>query len=74
MENQDFVVICPYCNEPILIEKINCAIFRHGVWKQNGQQIPPHAAKDMCEQIFAQGLIYGCGKPFRKIAIKCEYI
>jgi hypothetical protein len=25
------VVICPHCNEPVIIEKINCAIFRHGV-------------------------------------------
>jgi hypothetical protein len=25
------VLLCPHCNEYIIIEKINCAIFRHGV-------------------------------------------
>jgi len=25
------VLKCPHCNEYVIIEKINCAIFRHGV-------------------------------------------
>jgi len=29
----EHAVICPHCNEPILIEKLNCCIFRHGIMK-----------------------------------------
>ena len=43
MEPTDFVIECPHCFTPVLIEKINCAIFRHGTLKSNGQQIDPHA-------------------------------
>ena len=25
------IVVCPHCKESILIEKLNCGIFRHGV-------------------------------------------
>ena len=28
------ILKCPHCNEYILIEKINCAIFRHGTLKK----------------------------------------
>jgi hypothetical protein len=56
---------CPHCKEFILIEKINCAIFRHGILKQNGKQIDPHAPKELCDYYTNQNLIYGCGKPFR---------
>ena len=27
----DSIVECPHCNEPIIIEKLNCGIFRHGI-------------------------------------------
>jgi len=75
------ILLCPHCHEYVIIEKLNCGIFRHGVYKINGQQIPPHSAKELCDELLKIGSIYGCGKPFQillknnkyKIEI-CEYI
>jgi hypothetical protein len=61
------VLECPHCKNYIIIEKINCAIFRHGVLKENGQQIDPHSVKELCEYYVNNNLIYGCGKPFKII-------
>jgi len=81
----EIYVYCPHCNHLILIYKneINCAIFRHGVLKSNMQQIDPHLSKPECDRLAAEGLIIGCGNPFRLVinkeeeeyrAIKCDYI
>jgi len=83
----NLVVQCPHCKEPVLIEKLNCCIFRHGVLKINGKQIDAHARKDLCEFYIKKQLIFGCGKPFqiilndnstndddKFIAIICDYI
>ena len=76
------IIECPHCHDLIIIEKINCGIFRHGVYKKNGLQINPHLNMKECNQIFEEKLIYGCGKPFQinlnenqtlKIII-CDYI
>lgn len=64
-EKQEHVLICPHCKDYILINKINCAIFRHGILKNNGKQIDPHSPKELCEYYINNNLIYGCGKPFR---------
>jgi len=77
----DLVIECPHCNEPILIEQLNCKIFRHGVFKLTNQQINPHLSKDKCDELILNNLIYGCGKPFKiitnddnfKVEI-CDYI
>jgi hypothetical protein len=61
------IVICPNCNEPVIIEKLNCGIFRHGIVKRTGQNINPHASKKTCEKLINKNLIYGCGKPFKII-------
>jgi hypothetical protein len=81
MEPIDFVVECPHCKIPVLIEKLNCAIFRHGSLKSDGQQIDPHASKELCGYYIEKNLINGCGKPFKVVkddnnyvAIVCEYI
>ena len=58
------IVICPHCKEPIVIEKLNCGIFRHGVSKVTGQQLAPHLDKQNCDSLKERDLIYGCGKPF----------
>jgi hypothetical protein len=71
-ENQE-VVICLHCNEFIIIEKLNCGIFRHGIFKENGEQIPPHSSKEKCEYYINNNLIYGCGKPFKIILENNEY-
>lgn len=75
------IIECPHCHEPMEIEQINCGIFRHGILKENFEQINPHLPKFMCDQLFAQGLIFGCGKPFQilqkndgYIAIPCDYV
>jgi sarcosine oxidase delta subunit len=73
------IIICPYCNEIIIIEELNCCIFRHGVLKTNMEQINPHSSEEKCKYYINNNLIYGCGKPF-KINVdnltveKCDYI
>ena len=72
---------CPHCHGGIVIDQINCGIFRHGVYKHNMENINPHANKEDCDNLIINNKIYGCGKPFRlikeneiyKIEI-CEYI
>lgn len=75
------ILKCPHCDEYIIIEKLNCGIFRHGQLIKNGQQIDPHAPKNICDYYKSNNLIYGCGKPFRillrdnKFVVEiCEYI
>ena len=77
----NIIVTCPHCNDPILIEQLNCKIFRHGILKSNNTQINPHASKKDCDDYINNGLIYGCGNPFKIIeidnelkAVTCEYI
>ena len=83
MNSVDLCVMCPHCNNHILIyvKDINCAIFRHGILKCNRQQIEPHAIKRICDDLAKNDKIYGCGKPFKitkendkYIAEICEYI
>ena len=80
-KKEEPILICPHCNDYIIITKINCGIFRHGVLKKNGKQINPHTSKEICEYYINNNLIYGCGKPFRIIndndALKieiCDYV
>lgn len=75
------IITCPHCNNYIVIRKINCGIFRHGILKKNGKQINPHADKDLCDYYIRENKIYGCGKPFRITSVDnkfiaeiCEYI
>jgi len=75
-------VICPHCQCEVEILAINCAIFRHAVFKGTGAQLNPHASKQECDSLLQQGQIYGCGKPFRiqpgpngqQEAVICDYI
>ncbi len=75
---------CPHCNMLIMLpkEEFNCKIYRHGVYKETLMQIDPHMKKPDCDQLARDGLIYGCGKPFKiedkglnkyKIS-KCDYL
>lgn len=75
------LVTCPHCQQLIEILAINCAIFRCGIYKANGEQLPPHLAREECDRVAAEGLIYGCGRPFRvetveaePVAVVCDYI
>jgi len=75
---------CPHCKLLVLLPKqeFNCKIYRHGILKSNMKQINPHLDKPTCDRMARDGLIYGCGKPFKithminnnyKIEI-CDYI
>ena len=74
MTIKSFCVSCPHCFEFILISEINCAIFRHAIYKHNGLQIDPHSSKEICDDLKKKDLIYGCGKPFKLILKENEYI
>lgn len=73
---------CPHCQQLIEIVAINCAIFRCGMYKATGEQLPPHLSRPDCDRVVAENLIYGCGRPFRVIqgedqtwmAVVCDYI
>jgi len=75
---EELIINCPHCNELVIIEQMNCRIFRHGVYKNNNEQINPHLNKQSCDELFLTNKIYGCGKPFfinnLLKAEKCEYI
>ena len=73
----ELIVTCPKCGEYVLIEKINCAIFRHGILRSNNQQIPSHADKIYVEHLLLVGDVIGCGKPFKienGVAVICDWI
>ena len=61
------IINCPHCNDSIIIEELNCKIFRHGILKDTNTQINPHSTKIECDKYILNDLIYGCGKPFRII-------
>jgi len=78
---KEFEVQCPHCKEYVIIEQVNCAIFRHGVFKNSHLQINPHLSKYECDELVEKNLIYGCGKPFKVelkdniwIGIECDYL
>ena len=68
------VVSCPHCDTFVLIEQLNCKIFRHGVLKSNNTQMNPHASKAECDSLAQQNLIIGCGKPFRVVENQNTYV
>lgn len=76
MKIKEIYVVCSHCKELILImsNEINCAIFRHGAYKHNLQQIQSHETKENCDKLFSENKIYGCGKPFRLLEKNNEYI
>jgi hypothetical protein len=81
MSTEEPIITCPHCKEAIIMAKLNCAVFRHGILKRNMKQINPHTKKEKCDALFRANLIYGCGKPFRVIVNDntydteiCDYI
>ena len=82
LEDEVYTFNCPHCNEKIMVlqSETACCIFRHGVYKDNMKQVPPHSSKEHCDDIFKNNLIYGCGKPFKffkegKCYVEeCDYI
>lgn len=81
MTEKDIIVLCPHCEEPVLIQELNCRIFRHAIYKKTLTQICPHSPKSICDDLLQKGEIYGCGKPFMIVdsngsfeTIICDYI
>jgi len=78
------ILPCPHCDHSMMIypTEINCAIFRHAVFKSNMEPIPPHSTKDTCQDLLKTNQVYGCAGPFRLIidqsgkyiAEKCDYL
>jgi len=66
-EDQAFTWECPHCDQLIqcLRTEINCAVYRHSVDLETGQQINPHLPKEECDRLIEEGRVYGCCKPFR---------
>lgn len=69
---KEFIVICPHCNDPVLISKIRCGVFRHGSYKNTNKPINAHTNKQKCDELIRNNKIYGCGKPFRLNVIQNE--
>jgi hypothetical protein len=74
-----YIFKCPHCSIYIMVEKnqLNCKIFRCGIYKKTGKQIPPHSKKEICDKLKKNNLIYGCGKPFKYVdnyIESCSYI
>lgn len=68
---------CPHCNTTIEVASINCGVFRCGVVKKTGQQVPPHAKKAVCDRLKSSGAIHGCARPFKFDGVHvhiCDYV
>ncbi len=81
--NDILTFICPHCQGDIQVlrSETNCCIFRHGQFRKNGQQVPPHLSKEECDDLFEKEAVWGCCKPFRILIMdnkwvidKCDYI
>jgi hypothetical protein len=66
------IIVCPNCNEYIIISELNCGIFRHAVYS-NGEQVDPHMSKEDCEKLLKTPNVLGCCKPFRVKVINGEW-
>ena len=51
------ILKCPHCEDFILIEKINCGIFRHGIITKTGKQMNSHETKEKCDELKNKNLI-----------------
>ena len=57
------VLECPHCRISLVVEALNCGIFRCGVRRDTGAQIDPHMSEEDCRAVLGQ--IWGCSRPFR---------
>lgn len=77
----DFV--CPHCGGHFVVakEELNCRIVRHFVYF-SGEQLNPHASKEVCDLAVSSAKGHGCAGPVRLnqtpdgkwVAEKCDYI
>lgn len=64
MQQPMLMVRCPNCFHMVVIEEVNCGIFRHGMLS-DGTPLPPHASKEECMKAKT-----GCGQPFQLVKIE----
>jgi hypothetical protein len=66
LQTHSYNYYCPHCGLIIetLKSELQCKIFRHGAYINGLMQIDSHASKEVCDKLYADGLIYGCGKPY----------
>ena len=76
------IVNCPHCDIPVQImsNEINCAML-DTVYLKTMENKWIHIQQKIYDRYASEGLIYGCGKPFRLnvcnhniIATVCDYI
>ena len=75
---------CPHCGIDLEVEaaQVNCGIFRCGIVRSTGAQLPPHMSKQDCDALRSEengALIWGCARPFRLDAADqtvtvCDYV
>jgi len=68
---------CPHCGIRIIIDEVNCGIFRCGIHKSTGEQVSPHLSKQECEALKNADKIWGCCHPFMYTddkLVACDYI
>ncbi len=58
-------VNCPTCNREIEIVKVNCGVFRCGIYKKSYRQLGSHAKEKYVKKLLENDKIIGCGNPFR---------
>ena len=44
------IINCPHCDNIIIIDKLNCKMFIHAVYKKTGKQINQHMSKNKCKK------------------------
>ena len=44
-KKEEPILVCPHCKDYIIIRKINCGIFRHGVLKKKWKTNRPTLSK-----------------------------
>lgn len=57
---------CPWCDGGVQVDQtqINCKIFRHGAFKNNGQQIGQHLPHNEAQNLVKDQQINACGHQF----------
>ncbi len=80
VENKRFYFECPHCSVTVEVPRdwVACTIFRCGAYRTAGlPPIGPHTSRAECERLVREGLIWGCGRPFKFDGLRvsiCEYI
>jgi len=81
--DNSYIFECPYCDIliQVLVSDTACCIFRHAVFKNNGEPINPHSTKEQCDSFVNNGIVIGCARPFQLFkndnyiyVEECDYI